>query len=61
MSDYARALAEGRAASPGDPNPYQGGASLAMAKCWLHGYQSMLKIRFWESPSQQPYVEARTD
>lgn len=61
MSDYARALTEGRAAAPGDPNPYQGGESLAMAKAWLHGYQSMLKILFWESPSQQAYVEANAD
>ena len=61
MSDYARALVEGRAASPGDANPYEGGESLAMAKAWLHGYQSMLKIRFWSLPSQQPYVEAYAD
>ena len=59
--DYRRALDEGRNARPGDRNPYEGGGSLAMAKLWLRGYQSMLKQQFWEQPSQQPYLQARTD
>lgn len=55
---YVMALEDGRRAEPGDANPYAG-QSPALAKLWLRGYQSMLKQRFHEAPSQQALASAR--
>lgn len=56
--DATRALAEGRAAQVGARNPYTG-KSLALAKMWMRGYESMLLQRWYTSPHRQPYMNAR--
>jgi len=56
--DATRALAEGRAAEVGASNPYAG-QSLALAKMWRRGYQTMLTERVYSSPSMQPYLSNR--
>lgn len=59
-ADSARAAySAGRTAQPGgDVNPYAG-RSLAFAKLWLRGYQTMLLERFYSTPMMQAYLAAR--
>ncbi|QFP94798.1 hypothetical protein SEA_MARSHAWN_12 [Mycobacterium phage Marshawn] len=49
----------GRAAAPGDPNPYAGlGAS---ARMWRRGYRRMLLDVLTQSPAAQEYENGRAD
>lgn len=59
--DAEAALRAGQNAEVGDPNPYAGGDSLALAKCWQRGYQTMLTIRTAATPARQEYLQSRTE
>ncbi|WP_428365621.1 ribosome modulation factor [Mycolicibacterium sp.] len=48
----------GQNAEIGDPNPYRG-QRLALARCWLRGYITMLTIRTASTPARQRYLAAR--
>uniref|UniRef100_A0AAU8GS33 Uncharacterized protein n=1 Tax=Mycobacterium phage Pharb TaxID=3136626 RepID=A0AAU8GS33_9VIRU len=48
---------EGRAATPGDPNPYAG--SGIQADMWMLGYKTMLLDKLNRSPAWQAYLRAR--
>lgn len=50
---------EGRAASPGDPNPYYGQGVLA--RMWRLGYKTMLLDGLINSPARQAYLEAQRE
>ncbi|ULE32575.1 ribosome modulation factor [Mycobacterium sp. IDR2000157661] len=56
--DAVAALRAGQNAEIGDMNPYRG-KSLALAKCWQRGYQTMLTIRTAATPARQKYLRAR--
>lgn len=58
--DAEAALRAGQNAEIGDPNPYNG-QSLALAKCWQRGYQTMLTIRSAATPAYQEYLQGRSD
>lgn len=58
--DAEQALRAGQNAEIGDPNPYSG-ESLALAKCWQRGYQTMLTIRSAATPARQEYLQGRSD
>ncbi|QAU06428.1 hypothetical protein SEA_KISI_10 [Mycobacterium phage KiSi] len=45
---------EGRAAAPGDPNPYAG--SGIQARMWRLGYRTMLLDRLNRSPARQAFL-----
>ena len=45
----------GQNAEIGDANPYAG-KSLALAKCWQRGYQTMLTIRTAATPAMQAFL-----
>ncbi|AHB79541.1 hypothetical protein PBI_VALIDUS_11 [Mycobacterium phage Validus] len=49
----------GRAAAPGDPNPYAGTG--APARMWRRGYRRMLLDMLTRSPAAQAYENARND
>ncbi|WNM68299.1 hypothetical protein SEA_TIERRA_10 [Mycobacterium phage Tierra] len=49
----------GRAAAPGDPNPYAGSGETA--RMWRRGYRLMLLDMLNRSPAAQAYENARTD
>ena len=53
--DAEAALRAGQNAEIGDANPYNG-TSLALAKCWQRGYQTMLTIRTAATPAMQDYL-----
>lgn len=48
---------EGRAAKPGDPNPYYGSGQLA--RMWRYGYRTMLLDRLNHSPARQKFLAAQ--
>lgn len=48
---------EGRAATPGDRNPYYGTGQLA--RMWMLGYKTMLLDRLNRSPARQKYLAAQ--
>ncbi len=54
-----KAVREGWNSSVGDRNPYAGGDSLALAKCWMRGHMTMLTIRSAATPAMQRYLAAR--
>lgn len=58
--DAEAALRAGQNAEIGDPNPYRG-ESLALAKLWQRGYQTMLTIRSAATPARQEYLQNRTE
>ncbi|QFG11432.1 hypothetical protein I5G87_gp08 [Mycobacterium phage Ekdilam] len=47
---------EGRAATPGDPNPYYGQG--IRADMWRLGYKSMLLEAITNSPARQAFLRA---
>jgi hypothetical protein len=53
------ALREGWNSAIGDRNPYAGGDSLALAKCWMRGHMTMLTIRSAATPAMQRYLQGR--
>lgn len=56
--DAEAALAAGRNAQPGEPNPYNG-QSLALAAMWGRGYELMLAQRFNQTEQRAAYLAAR--
>lgn len=58
--DAEAALRAGQNAEIGDANPYNG-VSLALAKCWQRGYQTMLTIRTAATPARQEFLQGRTE
>lgn len=54
-----KAMREGWNSGPDDRNPYAGGDSLALAKCWMRGHKTMLEIRSAATPARQRYLAAR--
>lgn len=58
--DAEAALRAGQNAEIGDANPYNG-KSLALAKCWQRGYQTMLTIRTAATPARQEYLHGRPE
>ena len=52
------ALEAGRRAELGADNPYAG-QSLALAKLWLQGYETMLATRFYGSGAGARYIRAQ--
>ena len=62
--EYRRIMAEGRAATPGTPNPYHAdlpGGSIVRAVVWRHGYQQMLDYAVFSSRAHQRYLRARAE
>ncbi|AEL19664.1 hypothetical protein PBI_KRATIO_8 [Mycobacterium phage Kratio] len=60
MTDIDAVIAarqEGRAAQPGDTNPYAGTGLLA--RMWLRGYRTMLLDRLNKSPARQAFLAAQ--
>lgn len=53
------AMREGWNSGLDDENPYAGGDSLALAKCWMRGHKTMLTIRSAATPAMQKYLRAR--
>jgi hypothetical protein len=53
-----QAIREGWNSGPDDRNPYAGGDSLALAKCWMRGHMTMLTIRSAATPAMQKYLRA---
>lgn len=58
--DAEAAMRAGQNAEIGNANPYAG-KSLALAKCWQRGYQTMLTIRTAATPAMQEYLQGRTE
>lgn len=58
--DAEAALRAGQNAEIGDPNPYNG-ESLALAKCWQRGYQTMLTVRSSATPARQEYLQGHAE
>lgn len=57
--DAEEALRAGQNAQIGDANPYAGGKSLALAKCWQRGYMTMLTVRSAATPARQEFLADR--
>lgn len=62
MTDKEAVIAarnEGRAAKPGDRNPYYGQGVLA--RMWQLGYKTMLLDRMNNSPTRRRFLDAQSD
>jgi hypothetical protein len=55
------ALRAGWNSAIGDRNPYAGGDSLALAKCWMRGHMTMLMIRSAATQAMQRYLRGRAE
>lgn len=58
--DLVAAHQQGRAAKPGDRNPYAGTDRHALAGVWLLGYRSMLLDRVNLSPGRRAFFDSST-
>ncbi|WNM68950.1 hypothetical protein SEA_TRIBLETROUBLE_9 [Mycobacterium Phage TribleTrouble] len=56
---WVAARNEGRAATPGDRNPYSGTG--IKADMWMLGYKTMLLDKLTASPARQAYLRANAD
>jgi hypothetical protein len=57
--EMVAASTAGRAATPGDVNPYYGQGILA--DLWRLGYQSMLEDIMARSPARQSFLDAQSE
>jgi hypothetical protein len=56
-AEFEQALAAGRTAAPGDPNPYYGHGATAVL--WRRGYNTMMTEKVYSLPQFAAYVNPR--